>query len=93
MKKNKLKLSRKKIDQLDQRIFNLLKKRTQIIRYMLSLKKFKNEIVDKKRNSEILKRIRNKSIKNGIDPKITKRIWQSMIWSYVDFQRRNFKKK
>ena len=93
MKKNKLKLARKKVDQLDQKIFNLLKKRTQIIRYMLSLKKFKNEIVDKKRNSEILKRIRNKSIKNGIDPKITKRIWQSMIWSYVDFQRRNFKKK
>jgi len=93
MKKNKLKLARKKIDQLDQRIFNLLKKRTQIIRYMLSLKKFKNEIVDKKRNNEILKRIRNISIKNGIDPKITKRIWQSMIWSYVDFQRRNFKKK
>ena len=93
MKKNKLKLARKKIDQLDQKIFNLLKKRTQIIRYMLSLKKFKNEIIDKKRNSEILRRIRNKSIKNGIDPKITKRIWQSMIWSYVDFQRRNFKKK
>ena len=93
MKKNKLKSARKKIDQLDQRIFNLLKKRTQIIRYMLSLKKFRNEIVDKKRNSEILKRIRNKSIKNGIDPKVTKRIWQSMIWSYVDFQRRNFKKK
>ena len=93
MKKNKLKLARKKIDRLDQRIFDLLKKRTQIIRYMLSLKKFKNEIVDKRRNSEILKRIRNKSIKNGIDPKITKRIWQSMIWSYVDFQRRNFKKK
>ena len=93
MKKNKLKSARNKIDQLDQRIFNLLKKRTQIIRYMLSLKRFKNEIVDKKRNSEILRRIRNKSIKNGIDPKITKRIWQSMIWSYVDFQRRNFKKK
>ena len=93
MKKNKLKLARKKIDQLDQRIFDLLKKRTQIIRYMLSLKKFKNEIVDKKRNIQILKKIRNKSIKSGIDPKITKRIWQSMIWSYVDFQRRNFKKK
>ena len=93
MKKYKLKLARKKIDQLDHKIFSLIKKRTQIIRYMLSLKKFKNEIVDKKRNSEILKKIRNKSIKNGIDPKITKTIWQSMIWSYVDFQRRNFKKK
>ena len=93
MKKNKLKLARKKIDQLDQRIFNLLKKRTQIIRYMLSLKKFKNEIVDKKRNSEILKRIRNKSIKDGIDPKITRRIWTSIIWGFVDFQKKNFKKK
>ena len=93
MKKNKLKLARNKIDRLDQRIFNLIKKRTQIIKYMLSLKRFKNEIVDKKRNREILKKIRNKSIKNGVDPKITKRIWQSMILSYVDFQRRNFKKK
>ena len=93
MKKNKLKLARNKIDQLDQRIFNLIKKRTQIVEYMLSLKKFKKEIVDHKRNNEILKKIRNKSIKNGIDPKITIRIWRSIIWSYVDFQKRNFKKK
>ena len=93
MNKKKLKIARKKVDQLDKKIFNLIKKRTQIIRYMLSLKKFKNEIVDKKRNSDILKKIRNKSIKNGIDPKITRRIWKAMIWSYVDFQRRNFKKK
>ena len=93
MNKNKLKLARNKVDQLDQRIFNLIKKRTQTIKYMLSLKKFKKEIVDHKRNNEILKKIRNKSIKNGIDPKITIRIWKSIIWSYVDFQKRNFKKK
>ena len=93
MNKNKLKLARNKVDQLDQKIFNLIKKRTQIIKYILSLKKFKKEIVDHKRNNEIFKKIKNKSIKNGIDPKITRRIWQAMIWSYVDFQRRNFKKK
>ena len=93
MNKNKLKLARNKVDQLDQRIFNLIKKRTQIVKYMLSLKKFKKEIIDHKRNNEILKKIRNKSIKNGIDPKITIRIWKSIIWSYVDFQKRNFKKK
>ena len=93
MKKNKLSLARRRIDQLDQRIFILIKKRTQIVKYMLSLKKFKNEIVDKKRISQILKKIRNRSIRNGIDPKITKRIWKSMIWSYVNYQRRNFKKK
>ena len=93
MNKNKLTMARNKVDQIDQKIFNLIKKRTQIIKYILSLKKFKKEIVDHKRNNEIFKKIKNKSIKNGIDPKITIRIWKSIIWSYVDFQRRNFKKK
>ena len=93
MNKKKLNIARNKVDQLDQKIFNLIKKRTQIIKYMLSLKKFKREIVNHKRNNEIFKKIKNKSIKNGIDPKITRRIWKAMIWSYVDFQRRNFKKK
>ena len=93
MNKKKLNIARNKIDQLDQKIFNIIKKRTQIVKYMLSLKKFRKEIVDHKRNNEILKKIKNKSIKNGIDPKITKRIWKALIWSYVDFQRRNFKKK
>ena len=93
MNRNKLKHARIKVDRLDQKIFNLIKKRTQIIRYMLSLKKSRKEIIDHKRNSEILKKIRNKSIKNKIDPKLTRRIWRAMIWGYVDFQRRNFKKK
>ena len=93
MNKNRLKLSRNKVDQLDQKIVNLIKKRTQVVRYMLSLKKSKKEIVDHKRNNEIFKKIKNKSIRNGIDPRITKRIWKAMIWSYVDFQKRNFKKK
>ena len=93
MNKNRLKQARSRVDQLDQKIFNLIKKRTQIVKYMLSLKKFKKEIVDHKRNNEIFRKIKNKSIKSGIDPKITKRIWKAMIWSYVDFQRRNFKKK
>jgi len=93
MNKNKLKQARNKVDQLDQKIFNLIMKRTQIVGYMLSLKKFRKEIVDHKRNNEILKKIRSRSIINGIDPKITRRIWKAMIWSYVDFQKRNFKKK
>jgi len=93
MNKNKLKLARNKVDQLDQKILILIKKRTQIVKYMLGLKKSKKQIVDHKRNNEIFKKIKNKSIKNDIDQKITRRIWQAMIWSYVDFQRRNFKKK
>ena len=93
MNKKKLKLTRKKVDLLDEKIFNLIKKRTQIVKYMLNLKRYKNQIVDHKRINTILKNVRNKSIKNGIDPKITRRIWTSMIWGFVDFQRKNFKKK
>ena len=93
MNRQKLKIARNKIDQLDKNIFNLIKKRTRIVKYMLNLKQFKNQIVDRKRIKIILKNIRNKSIKNDIDPKITTRIWKSMIWGYVDYQRRKFKKK
>ena len=93
MNKYKLKQARHKIDQLDQKIFYLIKKRTQIVKYMLRLKKLKSEIIDHKRNNQILKSIKNKSIKNKIDPRITRRIWQAMILSFVDYQKRNFKKK
>ena len=93
MNKKKLIVARRKIDQIDKKIFELIKKRTQVVKYMLKLKKFKRQIVDKKRINEILTKIRRKSIKAGIDTRTTNKIWKSMIWSYVDFQRRNFKKK
>ena len=93
MNKKKLKKARNKIDQLDKNILSLIKERTKIVRHMLSLKQYKNQIVDHKRINEILINIKKESIKNGVDPKITTQIWKSMIWSYVDFQRRNFKKK
>ena len=93
MDKKKLRIARNKIDQLDSSIFNLIKKRTKIVKYMLSLKQFKNQIVDQKRTDIILKNIRRSSIQHGVDPKITSRIWKTIIWSFVNFQRRNFKKK
>ena len=93
MEKRKLEIARSKIDQLDNSILNLIKKRTKIVKYMLSLKQFKNQIVDQKRINVILKNIRKKSVQHGVDPKVTSRIWKTMIWSFVNYQRRNFKKK
>ena len=93
MNRQKLKIARNKIDQVDKSIFNLIEKRTRIVKYMLNLKQFKNQIVDRKRIKIILRNIRNKSIKNDVDPQITPRIWKAMVWGYVDFQRKNFKKK
>ena len=93
MDKKKLKKARGKIDTLDSRIFELIKQRANVVKEMLKLKKNKNQIVDQKRIKGILRKIKKKSIKNNIDPKITARIWRSMIWSYVDYQKRKFNKK
>ena len=93
MDKKKLKKARDRIDTLDSRIFELIKQRTNVVKKMLKLKESKNQIVDQKRIKEILNKIKKKSIKNNIDPKITARIWRSMIWSYVDYQKRKFNKK
>ena len=91
--KKKLNLLRKRLDKLDYQLLKTIKKRTEIIKKVISLKSFKNEIVDKKRITTILKNIRKESLKRNIDPKITQRIWKNMIWSYIDFEKRNFKKK
>ena len=91
--KIKLNLLRKKLDKLDNVLLKIIKKRTEIVKKVLSLKSSKKEIVDKKRISTILKKIKKESFKKKIDPKITYRIWKNMIWSYIDFEKRNFKKK
>ena len=93
--KNKKKLNklRKKLDNLDNLFIKLIKKRTTYVKQVLDLKETKSQIVDKKRIKFILNQIKKKSIKNKIDPKITNRIWKNMIYSYIDYERRNFKKK
>ena len=91
--KKKLIKARAKIDLLDSKIFILIKKRTTVVKHMLNLKQNRAEIIDKKRINQILRKIRIKSIKNRIDPRISARIWKSMIWSYIDYQKRNFRKK
>ena len=93
--KNKKKLDgiRIKLDKLDNKLLALIKYRTSLVKGVLKLKEFKKEIVDQKRINFILKKIKRKSKKFKIDPKITNRIWKNMIWSYIDYERRNFKKK
>ena len=92
LKKKKLEKIRLQLDKLDNSLIKIVKKRTHLVKQVLALKEKKNQIIDKKRIRKILKNIRNKSLRNNIDPKITNRIWKNMIWAYIDFERRNFKK-
>ena len=82
---------RKKLDILDNKLLGLIKKRTNLVGKILKQKRYKKQIVDKKRIKKILKNIRNKSIKKKIDPIITYKIWSSMIKAFIDYEYRNFK--
>ena len=93
LKRKKLSKIRFELDKLDNSLIKVIKKRTNLVKKVLALKENKNQIVDQKRIKSILKNIRKKSIRNNIDPKITNRIWKNMIWSYIDYEKRNFKKK
>jgi chorismate mutase len=91
--KKKLDLIRTKLDRLDTKLLKLLKKRSNLVNDVLKVKIHKKEIIDQKRINFILKKIEKKSIQLNIDPKITNRIWKNMIWSFIDYEKRNFKKK
>ena len=93
MKNLKLKLIRQKIDKLDDKLLNLIKIRTNLVTGVLKQKRYKNQIIDKSRIKEVLTLIKKKSISRKIDPKITKKIWKNIIRAYIDFEKRNFKKK
>ena len=93
LKRKKLNRIRLDLDKLDNSLIKLIKKRTNLVKKVLVLKEKKNQIIDQKRIKSILRNIRRKSLKNTIDPRITNRIWKNMIWSYIDFEKRNFKKK
>jgi len=89
--KNLIKI-RKNLDQLDNKFLDLIKKRTMLVNKVIKTKKYKSEIIDKKRISVILRTIKAKSKKKKIDPVITKTIWSSMIKAYIAYEFRNFKK-
>ena len=91
--KKKLAHIRVKLDKLDNQLLSLIKIRTGLVNDVIKLKQYKKEIVDKRRIDIILKKIKQKSKKLNIDTQITYRIWKNMIWSYINYERKKFKKK
>ncbi len=90
--KNILKI-RKELDKLDNILLNIIKRRSRLVDTVIRNKKFKKDIIDKKRISIILRNISKKSIAKKIDPKLTNKIWKSMIKAFIDYEFRNFKKR
>tara|TARA_B100000686_G_C16720063_1_gene934377 strand:- start:796 stop:1077 length:282 start_codon:yes stop_codon:yes gene_type:complete len=93
MHNEKLDRLRKKIDKVDHKLLNVIKKRTNLVKKVIKEKKFKKQIVDRNRIKKVLKNIKNLSNKKKIDHKLTRKIWISMINSYIEYEKRNFNKK
>ena len=89
--KNIIKI-RKELDKLDNSLLKIIKKRTNLVDLVIKNKKFKKDIVDKKRIAVILKTISKKSKIKKIDQKVTHKIWSSMISAFIDYEYRKFKK-
>ncbi|MDC0401001.1 chorismate mutase [Candidatus Pelagibacter sp.] len=93
LNKKKLEKLRSKLDKLDDELLRLIKRRSILVNDVIKVKEYKKEIIDQKRINFILQKIKKKSLQLKIDTKITKRIWKNMIWSFIDYENRNFKKK
>ena len=91
--RKKLEKVRKKLDRLDNEFLRLIKIRTNLVNKVIKLKEFKGEIVDTKRIKKILFNIRRKSLKKKIDSTVTNKIWKNMILTYINHEKKNFKKK
>ena len=93
MKNNNIIKLRKKLDLLDNKFLNLIKRRSILVDKILKQKTSKNQIIDRKRIKTILKNIRKKSLIKKIDKNLAERIWKSIIKETINYEFKNFKKK
>jgi len=92
MKNNNIIKLRKKIDLLDNKFLNLIKRRSILVNKVLKQKTSKNQIINKKRIKAILKDIKKKSLIKKIDKNLTERIWKTIIKESINYEFKNFKK-
>ena len=81
------------IDQIDDKILPLMVKRSVLVNKALELKSKKNEIIDRRRINQILKKVESKSKKMNANPKLIKSIWMDMIQNFINYENEEFKKK
>lgn len=71
---------RKKIDKIDNKIIKLLKKRQDLSKKIARYKKQRNlQILDPKRELIIFKNLEQKAIKNNLDKKYIKEVFEKII--------------
>ncbi len=77
---------RQNIDIIDYQIVDLLAQRTQMVSIIGSLKQGTQAVRDKKREQEVLERVRQNALRKGVDPNLMERVYKILFEHFVDLQ-------
>ncbi len=91
--KQKLNKARIEIDKIDSKLLPLIVKRSKMVNLALESKTKKSQIVDQKRIKSILTKVAKAAKSKSADPNLIKSIWKSMIWNFIDYEKKEFKKR
>jgi len=78
---------RKKIDQIDQDIVNLLGKRSRLVKEIGGFKENKRKIKDIRREQQVLRRLKQQAAKEDLDPIFIEKIYKDLFDYFVQYQR------
>ena len=89
----KLNKARIEIDKIDAKLLPLIVKRSKMVNMALESKTKKSQIIDQKRIKSILNKVGRAAKLKSANPILIKSIWKSMIWNFIDYEKKEFKKK
>ena len=89
----KLNKARIEIDKIDAKLLPLIVKRSKMVNMALESKTKKSQIIDQKRIKSILTKVGRAAKLKSANPILIKSIWKSMIWNFIDYEEKEFKKK
>ena len=85
--------ARVEIDKIDEKLLPLIVKRSKMVNIALDSKIKKSQIIDQKRIKSILSKVEKAAKSKSADPNLIKSIWKSMIWNFIDYEQKEFKKR
>ena len=91
--KQMLNKARVEIDKIDEKLLPLIVKRSKLVNIALESKIKKSQIIDQKRIKSILTKVGKAAKSNSADTNLIKSIWKSMIWNFIDYEKKEFKKR
>lgn len=91
IKSDDIKKLRIQIDEIDMKILNLISERKDLVTKVVQFKE-RNQIIDQDRIDDILQRLDEEARKRGLPQELVKKLWQSMIKSFISYEEEIFDK-